>query len=347
MDHKVVIFTDKSDISECLESLMVETFTQDTVHFVHIPLTGLYEFDYTQKGVFIGMPYMDEPKYQRLKNLLVLDRDGLFLDADNKTKKQIINGADSYIFTGSHLSQMIWNFSKLMLGAVGRDLIGKCSVLNLASTSSNKLSQADGLITPIGEERFKKLLNFEKSRVYFEYNFNVNSQLFLSEPLKDLGAYDENIILCKDSIQLLEFFTHHKNRMSHDETYRLMANWRGTGLYAAHRMMSKESIVPYQQEMTPCIGNEVTRPILLKNLISLGFLSDIEGHYAITDLGVKFVKSLHLLFNDIDLPLRLLDLFFGKRAWNSINRVIKILFYEQDRLYKKNKEIAELSACAT
>lgn len=140
----------------------------------------------------------------------------------------------------------------------------------------------------------QQLADQQKAKQTFDYWWNANSSVVLSELCKWTGLKAEPLI-SKYELMLIALMDSEDRPLNVDEVMRLMDKWRGTG--------------KYKQDGYIGIGSAMSRMAIFESACRRGALSvKSDGDkklYALSRAGKEFVENLHKKTFDPDLPFRL------------------------------------------
>jgi len=163
---------------------------------------------------------------------------------------------------------------------------------------------------------FNKSIMYAERKYYFDYNYNLNSQVFFKEIIKKKNLSKIDIHISK--YMLLTLWLIQKNSFKKETDILLfMNNYKGTGKYNKFP-----------------IGTPASISTILKNLRDLELIKDAQ----ITKKGYEFLDSLVKQTFDPDLPMRI-------KSWaNEENSVVfekidKYLYSVFSKQKNKNKAL--------
>lgn len=144
------------------------------------------------------------------------------------------------------------------------------------------------------ESLAQQLADQQKAKQTFDYWWNANSSVVLSELCKWTGLQAEPLI-SKYELMLIALMDSEDSPLNVGEVLRLMDKWRGTG--------------KYKQDGYIGIGSAMSRMAIFESAFRRGALSvksdGDEKQYALSRAGKEFVENLHKKTVDPDLPFRL------------------------------------------
>lgn len=167
------------------------------------------------------------------------------------------------------------------------------------------------------------LANKQQAKATFDYWWNSNSSLVLSELCKwtNLTA---NPLISKYELMAISLIAENP-RIPEGELLKLMSNWTGSGKYS------------YAGE----IGSPASRVAILESAINRGILeittsiNSPKRTYSLTLKGESFMNRLHRKTFDPDLPFRLED-WIAAGDFSAMRRYINTVFGRQLR-YQRNQ----------
>ena len=130
---------------------------------------------------------------------------------------------------------------------------------------------------------FNKSIMYAERKYYFDYNYNLNSQVFFKEIIKKKNLSKTDIHISK--YMLLTLWLIQKNSFQKEtDILVFMNNYKGTGKYKENR-----------------IGSPASIGTIINNLNKLGFIENAR----ITNTGILLLDSLVKQTFDPDLPMRI------------------------------------------
>lgn len=301
-----VIICEKPAMCLILAKFMLKHYPNEDVTFLSILPYTLMKPVYPKGTSYSDLPAISEPVYQvnkeRLNNYFVGSiqlKDGLISEsrplsfAETQTlinaASQIINACDSDE-TGA------WGFT-MFLDAINPQLSrqGNDCIITCYGTDEDSLIATFSNPRNTESEFFQALLNAERVKRYFDYNFNQNAQIILGDLYRRVSRTNRPVVITKEMLQLLLKISTINPRKGVD-LQKLTQNWKGSGRY--------EDPAPYFSGL----GSLLTRPETIKGIYSLGLISISEDGLRLNDLtglGQVFVRELHPKCCDPDLPFRI------------------------------------------
>ena len=175
--------------------------------------------------------------------------------------------------------------------------------------------------------------NRARTKRYFEYNFNMMSNVVFSDLLRHIGVSNQSRTFTKYQLMMIHILSKNPGITTSEAMY-LMSNYRGTGLF--HKYLSG-------------IGSAASRSQILENLADLDLIDvsrNADCSYFrlvgkspihLSEKGLRLLNSLHKKTFDPDLPLRLGDwgANFSEENFSKIDRYLKTLFGKQIRHQSK------------
>jgi hypothetical protein len=145
------------------------------------------------------------------------------------------------------------------------------------------------------ESKFIKEKIIEQDvKTTFDYWWNVNSTLVLSELCKWVGL-KSNTIISKYELMLIWIVASKKEPISKGAMLSIMRNWKGTGKYET------------KDDYCYVLGSPMSVSTIIENTINRGAVkySEEDKTYQISEIGKSFVARLHKKTIDYDFPFRL------------------------------------------
>lgn len=174
------------------------------------------------------------------------------------------------------------------------------------------------------KKNFFELLNIGEIKKYFEYNYNLNSQVFFKEILKSLNI-NKNITLTKYMVLVLHLIKNKKNIII-TKLFQLMLDYKGTKKYRNY----------INENGGFSIGSPTSRKKIIENLELLRLIEIKNEIVNISELGKNFLNLLSKKSFDPDIHNRISSLCELNKAiaFHKIDTYIKNMFNPQKR---KNK----------
>lgn len=319
---KILILVEKKSLVENLvKTEMFKEFSNNNkVTIVSFYGFGLFKFSYPKNIPYAKYPTTHIPQFKPTTNDSLNNYENTFKELRKKYDTIIIIA--DYDYAGVFSSNLCLEYSlnnwrdnhqyyyvSSKFGPT-KDVIDnfKIQIIN------NNKEEIDNM-----KLMYLKFLEQGKIKRYFEYNFNMNSQLFFNEILNYLDI-KENITITKYMILLLHLLNKKNQPITYFNARKLMNNYNGTGKY--------DNIG---------IGTPASSPYIIENLCMLKLVDINENTLTLSTLGHQFLKLLSKKTFDPDIVGRLwswMNLNNKEEAIKKIDSYIKNYFQEQKR---KNK----------
>jgi hypothetical protein len=163
----------------------------------------------------------------------------------------------------------------------------------------------------------KKVCDQQHTKATFDYWWNANSTLVLSEICKWTGL-KSNKIISKYELMLIVVMSMQEEPLTEQGVLSLMRKWEGTGKYQK------------TEKYISNLGSQMSIRTIFENTIDRGAIS-LAGNgekYKITSNGMAFCARLHKKTFDRDLPFRLEKWIVGNDI-DSCKKYIRTLFGRQ------------------
>jgi len=342
---KILLITEKRSITESLLSEIMnendEMFVGAEIWVCNLNYGSAPIYEYPKDVKYKEYPKTNDLKLKWNPNFSVMNKDKGNFNFDNLLVKQATKRGDF----NQHFDALILcqdcdyagaffasSFLELVYGDDYEGNFGKVFYLEYFNMSEIYKGFYDNQKEK--RERFITRSNAGKFLKFFQYNFNFNSSMFLSEILVKLNIKTD-INISKYELQLIhilfddkkiEKFMVGKNKELTDiNILELMTNYIGSG--------------KYKDIYNGGIGGVATRMKIVKNMFERGFLKR-EGKVLLrTKLGYDFFKLLNKRTFDIDLPFRVnswvREVEEGKDNYGKVEKYIYNFFVEQKRKNRK------------
>lgn len=170
----------------------------------------------------------------------------------------------------------------------------------------------------------QKLSDEQVAKLTFDYWWNSNSMLVMSELCKAAGI-KPNKILSKYELMLICILDQRRSASDAFELDLCLADWPGT--------------LRFYKDGSASIGSGASRRFIISNCIERGAIEPIiiSGilHYQLTTSGKKLASMLHPDSFDRDLPFRI-NRWIKNNDYQAMQTYIKTLFGKQLRYQRKN-----------
>ncbi len=278
----LVLIEKKSQKEMLLESKLFQYLVENSeFEFIETKMITPFKFSYPE------LKYSEYPHVSKNISYKLLDPSGYF--NLNLYTKEYFSSFDRLIVfpdfdkTGIYAALMILKElfqceDILSKGNVFEDIF-YLKLINFRNVSLSSL------------EEFEAFYRSGYIKKYFEYNFNINSRIFISEILNSLNI-NSNYILTKYVI--LTFCLIYNQE---EESLFIPKFWRdymernkGSGKYSSFDNQ---------------IGSPASRSQILENLSNLNLIEFRKNQFVKTDKGFSFWNLLNKKFLDIDLPGRI------------------------------------------
>lgn len=259
-----------------------------------------YHFSYPEK-IYREYPYLSTPIYHNGKNSYATHFQKKY------TNLIVATDPDTTGYYGVH---------KILFNELGNDWESHFDEIKILNTC--RFPQEEEKVEFLEYSFFKDLIKRACIKYHFDYNYNLNSQVFFKEIFKKLRIKSENLTITKYMILLLWDIKKNQPR-SDAEILKYMRTYRGSGKYEACKMGSEPSF--YQ---------------IFENLISLKLIERKDRGVAVSDIGEIFLDKLVKQTYDPDLPMRLRELskLSLKEGVSKVDKYISSIFLKQKN---KNK----------
>lgn len=307
-------------------------FPGHDIAFVSL-MAGLYKFDWPRGRAYADYPVVETPKWKagspftgfNANPNIYVSSTALGKEASRSPERvlSLLTGADQIIYAADPGDGDAYSFTVLMREVMSIDLettpLTSCLIYSMwpsaiAAAFANPGSTADA--------EFVALRRYGETRKFFEYNYNLNAQVFFSRALSGVGIEESRLgvssisALSRWTLQLLYAYRRGEIPVGMANAYRLLQAWTGTGKYPVRAMASPLS--------TATIVENLHRTGLIENA-------------GITPLGERLLAQLHPGCEDADLPARL-------DAWcqdwpasrDAMTRYLKTYFGRQKRFLEKH-----------
>lgn len=291
--QKILIFSEKPSVYKAILNETVKTWSNADIDLIGaLPYTNPVPH-YPRGLSFNDYPLIAEPIYKpgeilfsRAKSVNNQAVRIHFDSLDIHAYDEILYAADPdhsgaisfYLIMEHYFGKEIWetrDFQSIRLLALDELSIEK-------AFKSRKSFAAD----------FQNAISYGLVKRYFDWHWNVNSQVILSETLRRAGVLSSgNPVISKYGVQLLYFIQDHPG-LSEGNLFRSMNNWVGTGKYTVSHNF----------------GSVASRYSIVCQLLQLGLIcntADKPSRISIADVGLRFIELLHKDMRDADLPSRL------------------------------------------
>lgn len=173
-------------------------------------------------------------------------------------------------------------------------------------------------------EGLQDQVSYGLAKRYFDWNWNANSMVVLSEVMRRSGVADENARVSKYGLILLHALRGH-SALSESNIITAMGKWKGTGKY----------------DPSHHFGSPASRSAIIEQLEKAGLLDRFEGSpstLVLSERGYRMLGMLHRDTFDPDLPARL-DEWCAAGLGESrlaMDRYLRTFFGKQMEFMKKS-----------
>jgi len=321
---KILIITEKpSQQTSLLKSIDFNKHLENTEYkFYSTLMLTPYRFDYPKNKKYKEFPLVEDVKYT-LKNFKRYERykrhEYTSVDYENQkikhdnwianTSKEYFEQFDELILcpdpdhTGVYaafltLQQTLGlNWEESFENIYYFDM-SRLDVDTL-NNSSRRIFNHEDVLNIQNKKKYNKWNNQGKIKRYFEYNFNLNSMVFITETLSNIDIKVNGIV---SKFLLMTFNGIYNNKLditSESKLIRSMESYKGSCKYVNDTTIWSRGI-----------GGPASRGIILQDLLDLGLIkkdNNDEWKLSKTDLGYKFFNLLNKKTFDPDLSFRLVN----------------------------------------
>lgn len=336
MTKKVLIFSEKPSICKHFEKPIIKTWSDAQVHFIAAMPVVNPVAQYPRGLTFNAYPLIATPCYKPGKMMFCSESPinkfewSSFEDLNLAQYDEIVFACDPdycgaicfYLSIEHYFGKNIWstrNFPAIIFTSLTEN--------DIEAAVQNRSNFIDSC---------RHWISYGLVKRYFDWHWNINSQVILSETLRRAGVFKANFektdsstspyspsgnpVISKYGLQIL-YFIQDNPGLSEGRLIENMSKWVGTGKYP----------------MSDTFGSAASRCSILGQLIQLGLISkssNSRNPIYITEKGLRFITLLHKDMRDADLPSRL-------DAWckdgleiskPKIDRYIKTFFGKQKKI---------------
>jgi hypothetical protein len=171
----------------------------------------------------------------------------------------------------------------------------------------------------------QKCIEEQKIKTAFDYWWNVNSKMVLSELCKWTGL-KSNKIISKNELMLIWILSLKEGDFSKNYAFSIMKNWQGSGKYNDFDI--GPNVIGSPMSISTIFSNTIERGAVL-------LLIDDDGKesYKMSQNGMSFVARLHKGTMDPDLPYRLEE-WIQDRNSSACKKYIRTIFGRQLRFQR-------------
>lgn len=284
--RRVLVAVEKPAATQYILDAWPSVFPNDIISFYYVPPVGRLSFRLPRQLPISSVPTLLEPRW-KLEDVQFNNPKGIANNASLFSNADLIVCATDPDPTGA------FNFHKSMecLGVAVENGVPWLPFDSLdAEYLRNQVANLSSTLSP----EFVALRRYGEARRYFDYNYIANALPCLGATLRKAGAAQEVNFISKNAIQLIIHLVGLDGVPLPDgKIIQMMVNWHGSGKYPKREM-----------------GSPISRSKILEDLIGAGLLEEVLGTekpqlLVPSELGRRFVASLHKDLADADLPARL------------------------------------------
>lgn len=347
MKKNILLLAEKNGLIE--EFINTEVFknfeTQNNVNITYSFGITPYVFTYPK-----NIPYSNYPQIKNPEFKLINDKSNTYLEF-YKDCMSIISEINydeiiiicDYDHTGVFGANLVlsknlyknWkkNVNYYFIPVIRRDKIEKDFIKQVINKDLKSINKNKAI--------FEKLLLEGEIKRYFDFNYNLNSQVFFSEILKHINEKNnfhketKNITITKFMLLTLFLISKLDNKIpnTNASVLRLMCDYKGSG--------------KFEKNLFYGIGTPASTHYIFHNLIDLNLIEECGENtyknklYKISVIGETFLKLLNKKMFDPDIPFRLRKWMEmpKEEALEKINTYLNTQFSSQKRKNKYLKMI--------
>jgi len=335
MKKRILLLTEKPAHDKLLltNKIMKEYLKNNEYETYNTMMISTYSFKYPE-----NIQYKDYPK----TNNIIFNKDlkyknEYYIENYKKTTKDFFSSFDELILSPDPDHTGVYSAIITLeetLGENWQKYFKKIIYLNLFNYQQDLLSEQLKNVLFL-EDKGKRLLEnknkfkffYEQGKIkrYFEYNYNINSNIFFKEILKSLNIKYEKTLTKYIIMTINYIYKEMEETFSESELLTKMSNYKGSGKYKnSNRIFCKG------------IGGVASRVTIIDILKNLSFLEKDKNNKNIlkkTKFGNNFYHKLHKKTFDVDLTYRLnnwMELPF-EEAKDKIDKYLIDIFKKQKR----------------
>ena len=194
-------------------------------------------------------------------------------------------------------------------------------LIMLGSNDVKGISKSWKKLFSLDDEFPLALYNYGRIKRYFDYNFNMMSNIIFNDLIRHVESKNGGETFTKYQMMVLHLLSKNSG-LTRYEFLEFLYEYQGTGKFTTEDGR---------------IGTHMSRPMIVEHLVNLGFAEIEKEKIRVSEKGQCFLSLLHDKTFDPDLHLRLEDwgLNFTEDNFSKIDRYLKTLFGKQIRFQAK------------